>query len=125
MQFTVRGSNKQVGPDLTALFIHFAHDSKFLFLSYPCTFKMVDCYSLHLGVIEVNYADLPCENVVEVNRNVTCCVRGSACMGNGICQNSNGHGYYTADCTDPTMQDPACQTRCGQKGPLIMLCTGS
>ncbi|KAJ5194681.1 uncharacterized protein N7498_008119 [Penicillium cinerascens] len=34
-------------------------------------------------------------------------------MSNGICGNGNGDGYYSADCTDPTLQDPACQNHCG------------
>ncbi|KAL4990685.1 hypothetical protein BDW68DRAFT_174690 [Aspergillus falconensis] len=36
-------------------------------------------------------------------------------MSDSICHwNSTGSaGYYRADCTDPTLQDPACATRCG------------
>lgn len=75
---------------------------------------MAACYDLHLGAININYSDLPCEDVSQVGHNVTCCVRGSVCMSNGICQNSDKNGYYSADCTDPTLQDPKCQNRCGQ-----------
>lgn len=35
-------------------------------------------------------------------------------MSNGICQNADKNGYYSADCTDPTLQDPKCQNRCGR-----------
>lgn len=35
-------------------------------------------------------------------------------MSDGICENANGDGYYSADCTDPTLQDPACQNHCGR-----------
>ncbi|KAJ5533141.1 hypothetical protein N7494_009693 [Penicillium frequentans] len=74
---------------------------------------MATCYDLHLGAININYSDLPCEDVSQVGHNVTCCVRGSVCMSNGICQNADKNGYYSADCTDPTLQDPICQNRCG------------
>lgn len=75
---------------------------------------MATCYDLHLGAININYSDLPCEDVSQVGHNVTCCVRGSVCMSNGICQNADKNGYYSADCTDPTLQDPKCQNRCGR-----------
>ncbi|KAJ5674495.1 uncharacterized protein N7477_004429 [Penicillium maclennaniae] len=75
---------------------------------------MANCYSLHLGAININYSDAPCEDVTQAGHNVTCCVRGSTCMSNGICKNTNGDGHYTADCTDPTLQDPHCQNHCGQ-----------
>ncbi|KAJ6133921.1 hypothetical protein N7523_000243 [Penicillium sp. IBT 18751x] len=74
---------------------------------------MANCYSLHLGAININYSDAPCEDVTQAGHNVTCCVRGSTCMSNGICKNTNGDGHYTADCTDPTLQDPHCQNHCG------------
>lgn len=75
---------------------------------------MADCYFLHSNLKKINYDDLPCEDVNQAGRNVTCCVRGSTCMSNGLCQNAGGDGYYSADCTDPTLEDPSCQTRCGR-----------
>ncbi|CEO58744.1 hypothetical protein PMG11_03448 [Penicillium brasilianum] len=74
---------------------------------------MANCYYLHSSVKKINYDDLPCGDVDQVGHNTTCCVRGSTCMSNGLCQNAGGDGYYSADCTDPTLEDPACQTHCG------------
>ncbi|KAJ5148118.1 hypothetical protein N7526_001470 [Penicillium atrosanguineum] len=70
---------------------------------------MANCYSLHLGAININYSDAPSEDVNQVGHNVTCCVRGSTCMSNGIYKNSNSDRHYTADYTDPTLQDPSYQ----------------
>ncbi|KAJ5127909.1 hypothetical protein N7448_008688 [Penicillium atrosanguineum] len=70
---------------------------------------MANCYSLHLGAININYSDAPSEDVNQVGHNVTCCVRGSTCMSNGIYKNSNSDRQYTADYTDPTLQDPSYQ----------------
>lgn len=82
---------------------------------------MASCYDLHSGQVNINYNDLPCADVDQVGHNVTCCVRGGTCMSNGLCENANGDGYYAADCTDPTMQDPRCMTRCGSCACLHML----
>lgn len=84
---------------------------------------MTDCYYLHSGIKKINYDDLPCGDVDQVGHNVTCCVRGSTCLSNGLCQNAGGNGYYSADCTDPTLEDPACQVRCGEPNLLKTLLT--
>ncbi|KAJ5890964.1 uncharacterized protein N7473_007192 [Penicillium subrubescens] len=73
---------------------------------------MADCFYLHSGIKKINYDDLPCGDVDQLGHNVTCCVRGSTCLSNGLCQNAGGNGHYSADCTDPTLEDPACQVRC-------------
>jgi hypothetical protein len=79
------------------------------------------CYSMHKGIISKNVAVIPCGVTNTTNPHVTCCVRGDWCMSDSICQfnNTDGDsGYYRADCTDPTLQDPACATRCGESCPL-------
>lgn len=77
----------------------------------------MSCYSLHLGRISSNFdADAPCGIPNATYPHVQCCVKGDYCMSNGIChysKNNSVNGYYTADCTDPTLQDPACMNRCG------------
>ncbi|KAF5860583.1 hypothetical protein ETB97_001357 [Aspergillus alliaceus] len=84
----------------------------------------MSCYSLHSGRISSNFdADLPCGIQNSSHPHVQCCVKGDYCMSNGIChfyKRSSDQGYYTADCTDPTLQDPACMSRCGaQPGSII------
>ncbi|KAJ0414916.1 hypothetical protein BJY00DRAFT_318317 [Aspergillus carlsbadensis] len=76
------------------------------------------CYSMHKGIISKNVAVIPCGVSNTTNPHVTCCVRGDWCMSDSICHFNNtdgGSGYYRADCTDPTLQDPACATRCGSR----------
>ncbi|KAL3495810.1 hypothetical protein BJX62DRAFT_233074 [Aspergillus germanicus] len=76
------------------------------------------CYSMHKGIISKNVAVIPCGVTNTTNPHVTCCVRGDWCMSDSICHfnNTDGDsGYYRADCTDPTLQDPACATRCGSR----------
>jgi hypothetical protein len=87
------------------------------FHSSSTSIKMANCYYLHSSIKKINYDDLPCEDVDQTGRNATCCVRGSTCMSNGLCQNAGGDGYYSGDCTDPTLEDPVCQIRCGQYKP--------
>ncbi|KAE8141667.1 hypothetical protein BDV38DRAFT_237302 [Aspergillus pseudotamarii] len=84
----------------------------------------MSCYSLHSDRISSNFdADLPCGIPNSTYPHVQCCVKGDYCMSNGIChyyKNNSDQGYYTADCTDPTLQDSACMTRCGaQPGSII------
>ncbi|KAE8138618.1 hypothetical protein BDV38DRAFT_244136 [Aspergillus pseudotamarii] len=74
------------------------------------------CYTLHSGKISSNFdVDSACGVANSTHPYVQCCVKGDYCMSNGICQYQNDGvpGYYAADCTDPTLQDPACMTRCG------------
>jgi hypothetical protein len=81
---------------------------------------MEACYSMHKGIISKNVAVIPCGITNTTNPHVTCCVRGDWCMSDSICHfnNTDGDsGYYRADCTDPTLQDPACATRCGESCP--------
>ncbi|KAL3456095.1 hypothetical protein BJX64DRAFT_271251 [Aspergillus heterothallicus] len=78
------------------------------------------CYSMHKGIISKNVAVIPCGVTNTTNPHVTCCVRGDWCMSDSICHFNNtdgggGSGYYRADCTDPTLTDPACATRCGSR----------
>ncbi|OGM47438.1 hypothetical protein ABOM_002647 [Aspergillus bombycis] len=76
----------------------------------------MSCYALHAGKISSNFeVDSACGVANSTNPHVQCCVKGDYCMSNGIChyKHSGGSGYYAADCTDPTLQDPACMTRCG------------
>ncbi|KAL4873118.1 hypothetical protein BDV12DRAFT_97427 [Aspergillus spectabilis] len=76
------------------------------------------CYSMHAGIISKNVAVIPCGVSNTTNPHVTCCVRGDYCMSDSLCHFNNtdgGAGYYRADCTDPTLQDPACATRCGAR----------
>ncbi|KAL4977174.1 hypothetical protein BDW66DRAFT_132992 [Aspergillus desertorum] len=75
------------------------------------------CYSMHKGIISKNVAVIPCGVTNKTNPHVTCCVRGDYCMSDSICHwnNTGSDGYYRADCTDPTLQDPACATRCGAR----------
>ncbi|KAB8071635.1 hypothetical protein BDV29DRAFT_178832 [Aspergillus leporis] len=77
----------------------------------------MSCYTLHGGRIQPNFeVDAPCGVTNSTHPHVPCCVKGDYCMSNGICHFINqkgGRGYYAADCTDPTLQDPACMTRCG------------
>ncbi|PIG82434.1 hypothetical protein AARAC_004863 [Aspergillus arachidicola] len=84
----------------------------------------MSCYSLHSDRISSNFdADSPCGIPNATHPHVQCCVKGDYCMSNGIChfdKNNSVNGYYTADCTDPTLQDPACMNRCGsQPGSII------
>ncbi|KAB8207750.1 hypothetical protein BDV34DRAFT_65314 [Aspergillus parasiticus] len=84
----------------------------------------MSCYSLHSGKISPNFdADSPCGIPNATYPHVQCCVKGDYCMSNGIChfsKSNSDNGYYTADCTDPTLQDPACMNRCGsQPGSII------
>ncbi|KAL2827765.1 hypothetical protein BDW59DRAFT_143803 [Aspergillus cavernicola] len=77
---------------------------------------METCYSMHRGILSKNAATIPCGVTNTTNPHVTCCVRGDYCMSDSICHFSNPNGdegYYRADCTDPTLRDPACATRCG------------
>ncbi|KAL2837182.1 hypothetical protein BJY01DRAFT_251601 [Aspergillus pseudoustus] len=76
------------------------------------------CYSMHKGIISKNVAVIPCGVTNTTNPHVTCCVRGDWCMSDSICHFNNTEGesgYYRADCTDPTLTDPACATRCGSR----------
>ncbi|KAL4874996.1 hypothetical protein BJY04DRAFT_202900 [Aspergillus karnatakaensis] len=76
------------------------------------------CYSMHKGIISKNVASIPCGVTNNTNPYVTCCVRGDYCMSDSVChfKNPDGNeGYYRADCTDPTLQSPACATRCGAR----------
>lgn len=72
---------------------------------------------MHNGVIQNIQADLPCGVTNSSHPYVTCCVNGDYCLSNSICvntNNENGNYYYAADCTDETLTDPACGTRCGE-----------
>ena len=75
------------------------------------------CYSLHSGRFKVADNDTACGPKNDTHLYTACCVKGDWCMGNSICHYNNvngGTGYYAADCTDPTLQHPACGTRCGK-----------
>ena len=75
------------------------------------------CHGMHNGVIQNIQADLPCGVTNSSHPYVTCCVNGDYCLSNSICVNTNdkdGDYYYAADCTDETLTDPACGTRCGE-----------
>ncbi|GKZ81307.1 hypothetical protein AnigIFM56816_005822 [Aspergillus niger] len=75
------------------------------------------CHGMHNGVIQNIQADLPCGVTNSSHPYVTCCVNGDYCLSNSICvntDNENGNYYYAADCTDETLTDPACGTRCGE-----------
>lgn len=73
------------------------------------------CFSMHEGSISKNDNDAPCGPTNSTNPSVPCCLKGHYCMSNSICYNpdTKGEPYYSADCTDGTLQDPACGTRCG------------
>ncbi|KAL2824470.1 hypothetical protein BDW59DRAFT_147393 [Aspergillus cavernicola] len=73
---------------------------------------MADCWSLHSGRLSVNHNDAPCADVNTLRHNTTCCVKGTTCLSNGICLNADGKGWYSADCTDSTLESPWCQIRC-------------
>ncbi|KAL3472470.1 hypothetical protein BJX99DRAFT_262255 [Aspergillus californicus] len=70
---------------------------------------------MHRGNLSKNAAVIPCGITNITNPYMTCCVPGEYCMSDSICHftNSTGGGYYCADCTDPTLRDPTCATRCG------------
>ncbi|PWY88845.1 hypothetical protein BO94DRAFT_565647 [Aspergillus sclerotioniger CBS 115572] len=78
------------------------------------------CYALHEAIAgngpSPNLAYMPCGVTNSTHPYVNCCRRGDYCMRNALCHYTmpNGQdGYYSAGCTDPKMQDPACMTRCG------------
>ncbi|PWY75274.1 hypothetical protein BO94DRAFT_524162 [Aspergillus sclerotioniger CBS 115572] len=74
------------------------------------------CHGMHDGVIQNIQADLACGVTNSTHPYVTCCVNGDYCLSNSICVNTNakkGDYYYAADCTDETLEDAACGTRCG------------
>ncbi|RAL08246.1 uncharacterized protein BO97DRAFT_376975 [Aspergillus homomorphus CBS 101889] len=74
------------------------------------------CHGMHNGIIQNVKADLPCGVTNATHPHVTCCVNGDYCLSNSICVNTHqnsGDYYYAADCTDETLADPVCGTRCG------------
>lgn len=74
---------------------------------------------MHNGVIQNIQADLACGVTNSTHPYVTCCVNGDYCLSNSICVNTRGKSgdyYYAADCTDETLDDAACGTRCGESG---------
>ncbi|PYH79077.1 hypothetical protein BO82DRAFT_289759 [Aspergillus uvarum CBS 121591] len=75
------------------------------------------CHGMHNGIIQNIQADLACGVTNTTHPHVTCCVNGDYCLSNSICVNTrptdNEDYYYAADCTDETLMDPACGTRCG------------
>ncbi|KAL4919808.1 hypothetical protein BDW62DRAFT_34115 [Aspergillus aurantiobrunneus] len=76
------------------------------------------CFSMHWSNIIYNSDDQPCGPLNETNPVVPCCLHGHQCLTNSICMNpeaEEGLQYYSADCTDKTLQDPACGNRCGGK----------
>lgn len=81
------------------------------------------CYGMHSSSITQIGADLPCGVPNSTSSYVACCVNGDYCMSDSLCKyiRSDGtQGYYNADCTDPTLQDPACgATRCGAIRPPL------
>ncbi|PWY88231.1 hypothetical protein BO70DRAFT_331497 [Aspergillus heteromorphus CBS 117.55] len=84
------------------------------------------CHAMHNGVIENNSADVACGVTNSTHPYVTCCVNGDYCMSNSICLNPNteqGDYYYAADCTDDTMEDAACGTRCGGRNNAEIIYT--
>ena len=75
------------------------------------------CYSVHSGQLNATDIDAPCGLKNDTNPYTTCCAKGDWCMGSSICfynDTDGGTGYYAADCTDPTLEDPVCGTRCGK-----------
>ncbi|KAJ9311111.1 hypothetical protein DTO271D3_8600 [Paecilomyces variotii] len=77
---------------------------------------MSGCWAMHSGTIQRISVDVPCGRTNSTHPYVTCCVAGDYCLSNSICEHvstDGTKGYYNADCTDPTLQDPACGTRCG------------
>ncbi|BCS01657.1 uncharacterized protein AKAW2_51998S [Aspergillus luchuensis] len=84
------------------------------------------CHGMHNGVIQNIQADLPCGVTNSSHPYVTCCVNGDYCLSNSICVNTNdkdGDYYYAADCTDETLTDPACGTRCGGRNSAEIVYT--
>ncbi|GKZ22436.1 hypothetical protein AbraIFM66951_004657 [Aspergillus brasiliensis] len=84
------------------------------------------CHGMHNGVIQNIQADLPCGVTNSSHPHVTCCVNGDYCLSNSICVNPNGENgdyYYAADCTDETLTDPACGTRCGGRNSAEIVYT--
>ncbi|KAF7616938.1 hypothetical protein F9C07_2284592 [Aspergillus flavus] len=76
----------------------------------------MSCYAMHGGKILPNFeADSPCGITNSTNPVVQCCVKGDYCMSHGICRytHSGASGCYAGDCTDRSLQDPICLTRCG------------
>ncbi|PYI24199.1 hypothetical protein BO99DRAFT_129571 [Aspergillus violaceofuscus CBS 115571] len=75
------------------------------------------CHGMHNSIIQNIQADLACGVTNNTHPHVTCCVNGDYCLSNSICVNTrqtdNEDYYYAADCTDETLMDPACGTRCG------------
>ncbi|PYI04618.1 hypothetical protein BO78DRAFT_347173 [Aspergillus sclerotiicarbonarius CBS 121057] len=74
------------------------------------------CHGMHSGEIEYIKADLACGVTNSTHPYVNCCVNGDYCLSDSICVNTNdkdGDYYYAADCTDETLEDAACGTRCG------------
>lgn len=67
--------------------------------------------------------DVPCAPTNATSPYAPCCLVGHYCLSNAICHDpygSPGLKFYNADCSDPTMQDPSCITRCGSSvGELI------
>ncbi|KAI3012949.1 hypothetical protein CBS147482_4297 [Aspergillus niger] len=86
------------------------------------------CHGMHNGVIQNIQADLPCGVTNSSHPYVTCCVNGDYCLSNSICvntNNENGNYYYAADCTDETLTDPACGTRCGGRNSAEIVYTSA
>lgn len=78
------------------------------------------CYGMHESKITHILIDLPCGIPNSTNPHVTCCVNGDYCLSNSLCTHiapDGSHNYYNADCTDPTLEDPICGTRCGMPTP--------
>ncbi|RAK98471.1 uncharacterized protein BO80DRAFT_457300 [Aspergillus ibericus CBS 121593] len=74
------------------------------------------CHGMHNSEIEYIKADLACGVTNSTHPYVNCCVNGDYCLSNSICVNTRskkGDYYYAADCTDETLEDAACGTRCG------------
>ncbi|RHZ47800.1 uncharacterized protein CDV56_104100 [Aspergillus thermomutatus] len=61
-----------------------------------------------------------------IHPHVPCCVSGDYCLSNSICLGTNSKNesfYYTADCTDQTLTDPACVPRCGGRNSAFITYT--
>ncbi|PLN83957.1 hypothetical protein BDW42DRAFT_163921 [Aspergillus taichungensis] len=84
---------------------------------------MSSCFRMKEGKILRWNNDVPCAPTNAASPYAPCCLVGHYCLSNGICNDPYGLPglkFYNADCSDPTMQDPSCITRCGGRNTSFL-----
>ncbi|PKY03350.1 hypothetical protein P168DRAFT_328384 [Aspergillus campestris IBT 28561] len=84
---------------------------------------MGSCFRMKEGKILRWNNDVPCAPTNAASPYAPCCLVGHYCLSNNICNDPYGLPglkFYNADCSDPTMQDPSCVTRCGGRNTSFL-----